>query len=244
MLRFHPRKVYVEKSQSNGNKKRRMRNNKNQNKAPMKPRLPQSLGGAQSQIFPIKGSLDELFIEDALFEDCSESNRKGRFISFDQVILQRTLLRETTFQSLSMRDSKLLGCDLSNAKWESSFWERVSMEDSRLTGLDLTSSCLKHTLIKDCKADFSSFRFSKCTSVHFINCGLQEADFQGADLRNCVFRGCDLSLAEFSHTKLSGADFRDSKIDGIKISPENLRGVTVDVVQASYLAGLMGLIVK
>ena len=47
-----------------------------------------------------------------------------------------------------------------------------------------------------------------------------------------------------SQAKILGADIRDSKIEGIKVAPEALRGVVVDVMQAAYLSGLLGLIVR
>ena len=43
---------------------------------------------------------------------------------------------------------------------------------------------------------------------------------------------------------LDGVDLRDAKIEGIVVAPDNLRNVTVDLFQAAYLAGLMGLIIK
>jgi len=87
-------------------------------------------------------------------------------------------------------------------------------------------------------ANFRGATFKKC---RFVDCNLQGADFQHADLRGTVFEGCNLREAQMSFAKLDGVDFRGSAIEGLRVGIESLRGAIVGLSQAAYLAGLMGL---
>ena len=210
---------------------------------PLKPRLSRLKSAPKDLIVPEEGPLEDLNRISSIFEDSSIVDRKGSFITFDHVILRRILMNNTVFRTLSLKDVSMSGCDLASASWPSSFWDRVDVQSGRMTGLDLSGGRLQNVIFKDCKIDLASFRFMKGKAIRFEDCSLREADFQGSDLRGCAFRGCDLRQAQMSQTKLEGVDLRDSKIEGLKVEHDNLKNVTVDVIQAAYLSGLLGLII-
>ena len=213
-------------------------------KLPLKPRLSRVLAAPTTDLFPEEDPFEDVHCVSRVFEDTSVAGREGDMVVFDRSILRRIDLSGTRLGRVTLRDAALSKCDMANAVWRAGYWNRVELQNCRMTGLDLAGSSLSHITFTDCKADLACFSQVTCKAVNFENCGLHEVDFQGADLRGCSFRGCDLRGAQLSETKLDGVDLRDAKIEGIVVAPDNLRNVTVDLFQAAYLAGLMGLIIK
>jgi len=214
-------------------------------KDPLKPRLKCVANTPDNSSFCCDDLLDTHRIASRRLVDCSLADCVARDVSLERSICEKTSFTKSRFQQMTIRDVRFLKCDMSNAGWSGSFWDRVEITGCRLMGFDASQATMKNILIRDCKADFACFRFATFKkTVCFEGCSLKDANFQGADLRGVSFRNCDLSAVEMSQAKLLGADIRDSKIDGIKLAPEDLRGVVVDVFQAAYLAGLLGLIVR
>ncbi|HRW47025.1 MAG TPA: pentapeptide repeat-containing protein, partial [Caldilinea sp.] len=78
----------------------------------------------------------------------------------------------------------------------------------------------------------------------FDRCDLSGADLQATDLTGARFARCKLDEVEFSQAVLSGADLRTSTIERMRVGITELHGAIVDPFQASYLAGIMGLVIK
>jgi uncharacterized protein YjbI with pentapeptide repeats len=212
-------------------------------KLPLKPRISRILGAPTSELFPDDEEFDEVRCVSRVLEDASAVGKRGEEVTFDRAILRRIELTSTVFARITLRDASLSKCDLANSVWRSCFWDRVEVQHSRMTGLDIMGGSLNNITFSDCKANLACLRAVRCKRVRFENCDLREADFQGADLRGCTFRGCNLQGAQLSGAKLAGVDLREAKIEGIIVSPNDLSGVKVDLFQAAYLAGLMGLII-
>jgi uncharacterized protein YjbI with pentapeptide repeats len=214
-------------------------------KQPLKPRLQCVANTPGDSSFSCDDLLDIDKITARRLVDCSLADYVRRDLSLEQSICEKVSFTASRLPLMTTRDVRFLRCDMANARWIRSFWDRVEIVGCRLTGFDVTQAIMKDIIIRDCQADFACFRFATFKkTVCFEGCSLKEANFQGADLRGVSFRNCDLREAEMSQAKLLGADIRDSKIEGIKVAPEALRGVVVDVMQAAYLAGLLGLIVR
>ena len=213
-------------------------------KLPLKPRTARILGAPSSDLFPDDDTFEEVRCVCRVLEDASAVGKHGEVATFDRAILRRIELTSTVFDRITLRDASLSKCDLANSVWRSGFWDRVEVQHCRMTGLDLMGSSLNNITFSDCKANLMCLCDVRCKRVRFENCDLREADFQGADLRGCTFRGCNLQGVQLSNAKLEGVDLREAKIEGMIVSPNNLHGVTVDLFQAAYLAGLMGLIIE
>jgi uncharacterized protein YjbI with pentapeptide repeats len=214
-------------------------------KHPLKPRLQCVANSPGDSSVSCDDWLDSHRMSSRRLVDCSLADHVGRDVSLERSICERVSFTASRWHQMTIRDVRFLKCDMANAGWKVSFWDRVEITGCRLVGFDASRATMKNVLIRDCQADFACFRFAGFKkTVCFEGCSLKEANFQGADLRGVSFRNCDLSAVDMSQAKLSGADIRDSNIDGIKVSPEDLRGVVVDVFQAAYLSGLLGLIVR
>ena len=114
--------------------------------------------------------------------DINLGGKAGQGVSLERSICTRVSFEETRLHLQSARDVCFEGCNMANAIWVRSFWERVAVTDSRLTGFDLRDAEMRNVLISGCKADMACFRSAKCKSVRIEECCLTEADFQDADL--------------------------------------------------------------
>lgn len=157
-----------------------------------------------------------------------------------ECILERVSLANCRFGSVTFKDVRLIECDLANLKAHGMTMVRVTFERCRMTGLQAGIAELQDVLIAEGDQRYMQFRFSKCQSSEFDHCNLEEADFHGTDLSGSRFRVCNLKKADLGEVKLAGADLRGSQLEGVLWNAEDIRGATIDPVQALEVARLLG----
>ncbi|MEZ4867529.1 MAG: pentapeptide repeat-containing protein [Caldilineaceae bacterium] len=165
-------------------------------------------------------------------------------VTFNGVHCKQGRWADSKVQGLRCIDTRFDACDLANATWEQFYAQRVAFTGCQLVGLTTLEAYLHNVRFAECNGQFAAFRFAICKGVRFDHCDLRHADFQGADLTGVVFHKCDLSHAQFSGTTLKGTDLRGAKIDDLHVGIPELPGAIVDPLQAAYLAGLLGVVIK
>jgi uncharacterized protein YjbI with pentapeptide repeats len=164
--------------------------------------------------------------------------------SLEAVVLDGADLSQARLRRLSVLDVRVRGGSLANAAGRGSRWVRVELGGVRLTGLDLPEADLRDVVVRDCRADLTSFARSRMERVWFERCELTEADFLDADLREVRFVDCDLSRADFRGARLRSCELRGVRLDGMQ-GVERLRGAAMpllDVIgNAATLATALGL---
>lgn len=167
------------------------------------------------------------------------AEQEAQHINFDQVLLQSVVLSKTDLKRVQVLDSRLVVCDLANAKWSEATFSRVELLGCHLTGFQSGEGLFQDVLFKECRCSFAQFALTKFKSVRFEDCDLSEANFFEADLSGVTFLNCDLQQVDFAKAKLVGADLRGSKIDGMRVGPSELKGATIDPTQAvAFVRGL------
>ncbi|WP_375436201.1 pentapeptide repeat-containing protein [uncultured Hymenobacter sp.] len=96
--------------------------------------------------------------------------------------------------------------------------QNVAFDGCKLLGLPFHAcrDLLFGVHFNQCQLDYASFQGKVMPNTRFVNCSLRAADFTQTDLSNAVFQECGLLDAVFSATKLNGADFvtaRDVRLD-------------------------------
>lgn len=157
---------------------------------------------------------------------------------------RQTRFDATRFDAPRLIDAHLTGCILANAQWERPTWQRCAFEECQLIGFDAPDARLQDVTFTNCKAQYAKFRFGRFQRVRFAQCDLRNSDFQGTDLSGVIFHKCDLSDAQFSGTTLKGTDLRGSTLENLRVGIAELPGAIVEPVQAAYLAGVLGLVVR
>lgn len=187
---------------------------------------------------------DDACINDAIIEECEVIRQDAQDVRINGLLLQRCKIQSCQMPRLSISNSRLNLCDLSNSIWEKAVIHRFEVLDSKLAGFIVMEGYLQNVLFRDCSCRMAQFRFSKFKNVKFDNCDFSDADFQGSDLSGVVFANCNLSRAEFSGTKLISTDFRGSIIDDLRVGISELKGSIMDVHQFISLSRLFGIVVK
>ncbi len=163
-------------------------------------------------------------------------------LRLESVALRRVRLAERSFHSITLRDVRLVGCDLANVSTRALSLIRVEFVDCRMTGFTGGDVEARDVLFSECDGRYAQFRFSKMNKgVEFDSCQLEDADFGGTDLTGSLFRGCNLRNVEMGKARLMDADLRGSRVEGLHIGAEGLRGATVDAAQAMQFALLLGI---
>ena len=200
------------------------------------PDLPAHL---PSPLLPLPAPQPGAIYTEFAVSDWDPSARSGASITFECMILERANLAKSAMRFLRLKDVRLLKCDLSNADWPSSAFERVEVLEGRLTGLKAAEATFQDVSFVACKADLAQFRYASFRDCRFEDCLLRDADFQGADLRGVSFRGSDVRGANFTGAKLDQADFRGVQLDEVILRPSDLKGVIIDAGQAVALSGFL-----
>ncbi len=210
-------------------------------KLPQAPRLSKRLA-------PLAG--DTLALEDfaefteLLLEKPDFAEQQALQLTLTGVHCKEGRWANSRVHGIRCQDTRFASCDLANAIWDQLIAQRVEWVACQLLGWNAVEAHLQNARFQDCNAQLAGFRFTTFKQVRFEQCDLRHADFQRADLSGVVFHKCDLSHAQLSGAILKGTDFRSSIIDEMKVGIQELPGAIVDHLQAAYIAGLLGLVIK
>jgi uncharacterized protein YjbI with pentapeptide repeats len=209
-------------------------------KSPQKPKLPKS-----REILHESVTLHDLDEFTALtLNGIDLSRQQAAHLTWRGVAGQQVRFAETHFDPLRLTDVIFTGCDLANAQWARLTAQRVALTDCQLIGFDAPDARWQDVTFTRCQAQYAKLRFSKFKGVRFEECDLRNADFQGSDLAGVVFYKCDLTDAQLSGATLQGTDFRGSTIERMRVGIAELPGAIVEPVQAAYVAGLLGVVIR
>ena len=178
----------------------------------------------------------------------SELKREGlsaTSLSIESCVLNRVALPDSTFATITLRDVRLVGCDLANLKTRTLKALRVELLDCRMTGFRVEEPAECHdVLISQGLQSYSQFAYASFKSGEFDACNFEDANFLGADLQGCIFRDCNLHNADMRGAKLREADLRGSRVEGLRVHPADLYGAMVDPSQAMIFAALLGIRIR
>jgi uncharacterized protein YjbI with pentapeptide repeats len=169
--------------------------------------------------------------------------------SVESFEIERCRFTDTKLSGLRMAkssftESAFVNCDLANAGARDTSLLEVEVKDSRMTGSSWAECVFRDTTVEDCRADLTTFRFSRFRRTVFRNCNLQGADFQDADLTGTSFEGCNLRGARFSNAVMAKAKFANCDLLGIN-GVTSFAGAVIDSNDlpslAFSLAGALGI---
>jgi uncharacterized protein YjbI with pentapeptide repeats len=205
------------------------------------PKLPSTLAAWS---LPTGALQEDETYADAKAEQEVLAGQSVRNLRFQRLHFKTVAFSQTTFAALRLIDVRFEACDFANAQWEQSTGERVEWLRSQLIGFAAPEARWQDITFSGCNLQLSQFRFGVFKNVQFIDCDCTDADFYGADLTGARFHKCNLTNVEFSQAKLRGVDLRTSTLDELRAGAKELPGAIVTPIQAAYLAGRMGLVVK
>lgn len=218
-----------------------MSSTKSRTKQPQTPRLPSRLTPQNGEKIQLQ---DFTEFSTLLLERSNFTAQRAAHVTFTAVHGNQVHWGDSRLHGVRCTDVRWEGCDFANATWEQVVAHRVELLDCQLLGWNAPEAYLQNARFQGCNGQFASFRFATFKQVRFEECDLRQADFQRADLSGVVFHKCNLRGAQLSGTTLKGADFRGSQIDDLCVGIQELPGAIVDPLQAAYIAGLLGVVIK
>ncbi|MDD3229449.1 MAG: pentapeptide repeat-containing protein [Oscillospiraceae bacterium] len=172
-------------------------------------------------------------------------------VKLDQIDLRRSTFTDCTFSSCSLAqasftDVTFAHCDFSNSILTDAFFDKCCFSSCRCIGTNFGGSVFKHFSADDSIFQYACLDRSRMTDIHFTHCDFTEASAAESVLRRLTAKDCHFLHNNFFHTPLSGIDFSEGEFTSPIVSspPSELKGITVNLIQAAGLAGLLGIHVK
>ena len=135
-------------------------------------------------------------------------------------------------------------CDLSNISFNECIFSKVTFKNCKLIGDFFIETKINNVYFEECNMKYCNFTMSRIKDVVFDNIILDNTYFNEVKFDNIKFEKCSLTSSEFFKTKLKGIDLSNSEIDGLSTTLEELKGLSVNQIQALELSKLLGIIIK
>lgn len=165
---------------------------------------------------------------------------------FYQVIFENCRLLNCTFSKTRFIDVRFQGCDCSNTDFSEGYFHRCTVKSSKWLGANFYRSSWQQVTWQDC-----NFQFANFSQNHLLQLAAYGSDFSESYLTECKLKQIELVESRFLKTNffktsLKNIDFSQCQMEGIIISDtaEELRGATINPVQAVDLVKLFGVVVK
>jgi uncharacterized protein YjbI with pentapeptide repeats len=178
----------------------------------MSPKLPGALGVATPEDHEL---VDDAALRGLGFFDIDLSGRSAESVEFDQCRFRNADLGGVSLVRAAFTDCLFENGNLANLRVQTSSMRRAGLSASRMTGVHWVDGVLRDVTVSECRADLTSFRFTRFNNVVFEGCNLTRADFQNADVSGVQFIGCDLTGAQFSQATMAGTRFSNCALAGI-----------------------------
>ncbi len=168
-------------------------------------------------------------IYDADFEYCE----------FDKITMLNAKIEKATFKDVIFKN-----CNFSNTSFMNTTFIRCEFNNCKLEGCNLAEGILRNVSFIETNAKYINLSLATLEKVVFENTILKNSYFQENKLKEVYFKKADLTQAQFFKTSLKNIDISEAIIEGIAISIEDIKGATVDQMQALDLLYLIGVKVK
>lgn len=150
------------------------------------------------------------------------------------------VIRDVRLVGVEMDDARFVDCrfercDLSGVHFTRLSMRRVELADCRLTGVDLGGASLHDVRFTSCKLDDANLRGVQGERVTFADCVLAGSEFAQATLGGAVFEACTLAAVDLRRANLAGTTFPDCDLADV-LGVDGLKGATITTLQALQLA--------
>lgn len=136
-------------------------------------------------------------------------------------------------------------CDLSNGDFTDGYFKRCAFYSCKLMGTNLQNGGFQHVTLENCNGKYAVLDKSNWTLSR-----LSDSDFGDANISECKFKDVELAQVKLTkavlwRTPLKNMNLTTCELGGITLSDDSaeLRGATVNAMQAVELARLLGVTV-
>ncbi len=161
-------------------------------------------------------------------------------------IFENCIFHNCSFEKSSFIDVMFQSCDLSNSSFQGAYFERCRFISCKGLGVDMVGAMYKHTTFEACNLRYANFNTAKLYSVLFDHVDFTEASIAEATVKNFFTNESRFQRNDFHQTLLQGVDFSNSILLSpiVSVPPVEVKGMTINMLQAADLVGLWGIVVK
>ncbi|WP_452600945.1 pentapeptide repeat-containing protein [Pontimicrobium sp. MEBiC06410] len=187
------------------------------------------------------------FIENGLYKSLSEEAERANLsgyifenINFKKRKLDKAIIRGSSFNNVSARESSFINVDFSGSKFDKSFFQLANFDHSIFTkctflDIDFIGSSFKKANFNNTFIDFSDFPDTKFDYSSFIDASINLCNFTRANFRHSNLFNVSLNVTNFNYAIFRFANLRHAKIDNCRFneadfSEADLREVSYDEI--------------
>lgn len=181
-------------------------------------------------------------IREGTFSGESLKNLDFRNLECSQVVFDRCRFENCAFSGSAFYDVIFQNCSFSDCRFSQTYWQDSQICDSKADGADFRKSRWKRCEVRQSFLRYTNFSESVWNGIILQECQMKDAALSAMRIVKAELHRVDFTNSDFFRTLLKGVDLSDCVITGICVSEslQELKGATIDVTQASVLAGLLG----
>ena len=163
-------------------------------------------------------------------------------LEWSQVSFEKCRFESCIFSGASFYSVLFQSCSFSNCRVSNTYWQDSQLCSSKADGIDFRKSRWKHCIICQTLLRYTNFSESVWNGISLRDCNICDAALSAMRIMKAELHQVNFTGSDFFRTQLKGVDLSDCVIEGISVSEslQELKGATIDVTQASVLAGLLG----
>lgn len=183
---------------------------------------------------------NEITLSDYLFEKENININKITGLEFDTCIFDKIKAEKTTFFNVHFTDIIFKNSDFLSCRFEMCSFIRCSFENCNMTGVSIIDSYFDNVTISS-NMKYANIVNNKLKKTIFNESILIDARFLENNFTKVYYNKCDMRNFEFSKCNLKDINLSTCNIENIKLNPNEVRGLTIDIMQAIYITQLLGI---
>lgn len=167
-------------------------------------------------------------------------------LQFTNVVFDHCRLIGCKMPRSSFTDVLFANCDVSNCSFADSSFTRCRFVNSKAMGTVFADNLLRNFSVFGCNFQYAGFGGCRLQQAELEECDLSNASFAEASIKNLILNNVKLAGTSFYNTPLKGTDLSRCNLEGIGVAAEckELEGTTMDILQLTELAALLGITLK
>lgn len=182
---------------------------------------------------------------DETYNNCKFINQKfidnDLRIDFTGCYFEKIDFSNVNLNSFIFYDCIFVNCDFSNSNLDDGGIQKVKIDDSKFIGMYISSSNLNEVTFKNCNMNYFNLSDSKLEKINFISNDMSFNTFTCLKLKNIIFEECKLVKLNIVDTNLKNINLSSCNIEGIKANLDDLKGSTLNSIQAIGLVQMLGI---
>ena len=121
---------------------------------------------------------------------------------------------------------------------------RVVFHNCKMNGMTFINTIIHDVTIDNCLFKYTNFSYTSINNLEIIKSNMEDGRFLNVKCKNLLLSDDNLNNMEIIDSNLDNTDLSTCNIANIKFDVKSLKGIVIDSMQAGYLVGNLGVIIK